>query len=84
MVTTLRDGKAKLSEMVERASRGEDVLITVRGRVKARLTRASDDDLTSDGAVWAADLEKFQQSMAGRVSPGLAAEALDEVREDRV
>lgn len=40
MIKTLKESKAKLSELVERASRGEDVLITVRGRVKARLTRA--------------------------------------------
>ena len=33
MVSTLRESKAKLSELVERASRGEDVLITVRGTV---------------------------------------------------
>ena len=40
MIKTLRESKAKLSELVEQASRGEDVLITVRGKVKARLTRA--------------------------------------------
>ncbi len=40
MVRTLRESKARLSELVERASQGEDVLITVRGKVKARLTKA--------------------------------------------
>jgi prevent-host-death family protein len=83
MVTTLRDGKAKLSELVKRASRGEDVLITVRGRIKARLTRASDDDRTVDGARWAEELVAFQKSIASRVRPGDADEALQDVRADR-
>ena len=83
MVTTLRDGKAKLSELVERASQGEDVLITVRGRIKARLTRATDDDRTVDGASWAEELVAFQKSIAGRVKPGVAAKALEHARADR-
>ena len=37
MITTLREGKAKLSALVDRASRGEEIVITVRGRPKARL-----------------------------------------------
>ena len=41
MVRTLQESKARLSELVEAASRGEDVLISVRGKVKARLTRAT-------------------------------------------
>jgi prevent-host-death family protein len=32
MTTTLREAKAKLSEMVKRASRGEEVVITVHGK----------------------------------------------------
>lgn len=37
MITTLREGKAKLSALVERAAKGEEVVITVRGKPKARL-----------------------------------------------
>jgi antitoxin (DNA-binding transcriptional repressor) of toxin-antitoxin stability system len=33
--------KAELSELVELASRGEEAPISVRGKVKARLTRAA-------------------------------------------
>ncbi len=39
MMKALRESKAKLSELVERASRGEDVITTVHGKAKARLTR---------------------------------------------
>ena len=37
MITTLRDGKARLSALVELAAGGEEVVITVRGKPKARL-----------------------------------------------
>ena len=61
MIKTLRESKAKLSELVERASRGEDVLITVRGRVKARLTRAAPAVGDSDMSAWADRLERLQE-----------------------
>jgi len=38
MITTLRESKAKLSALVALAQGGEDVIITVRGKPKARLT----------------------------------------------
>lgn len=37
MVTNVRGAKAKLSELLERASRGEEVIITSDGKPKARL-----------------------------------------------
>ena len=55
MVKTLRESKAKLSELVELAHQGEDVLITVRGQVKARLTGVAADNAV-DMKRWAEDL----------------------------
>jgi prevent-host-death family protein len=37
MTTTLREANARLSEMVKRASRGEEVVITVHGKETAKL-----------------------------------------------
>ena len=37
MIATLRHSKAHLSELVARAAEGEEVVITVRGKAKARL-----------------------------------------------
>ena len=37
MTTTLRQAKARFSEMVKRASRGEEVVITVHGKETAKL-----------------------------------------------
>ena len=83
MITTLRDGKAHLSELVERASRGEDVLITVRGKVKARLTRAGTTETTVDKATWARELLAIQRkyTLSQRTSMDTI---LAEIREDRL
>lgn len=40
MIATLSKSQAELPRLVEIASQGEDVLITVEGKPKARLTRA--------------------------------------------
>jgi prevent-host-death family protein len=84
MVKTLRESKAKLSELVDRASRGEDVLITVRGQVKARLTQAVPVPPQS-GAKWAEELRALHRSMKVRPKPRLTIERiLAEERGDRV
>jgi prevent-host-death family protein len=85
MVTTLRESKAKLSELVERASRGEDVLITVRGTVKARLTKVESSPAGFDGRAWVGELRALQQATKRRRKPKLAIERiLAEHRADRV
>ena len=85
MVKTLRESKAKLSELVERASRGEDVLITVRGTVKARLTKVEASPAGFDGRAWVRELRALQEAVAGRKKPKSAIERiLAENRADRV
>ena len=85
MVKTLRESKAKLSELVDRASRGEDVLITVRGAVKARLTKVEASPAGFDGRVWGDELRTLQEAVKGRKKPKLAIERiLAEHRADRV
>lgn len=37
MIASLRESKARFSELVKRAARGEEVVITVRGKPEARL-----------------------------------------------
>lgn len=81
MVKTLRESKAKLSELVERASRGEDVLITVRGKVKARLTRAGTPRL--DGIKWVRELRALQAKYRASKNKTTVEEILAELRADR-
>jgi prevent-host-death family protein len=87
MVKTLRESKAKLSELVERASKGEDILITVRGKVKAKLTKVPQQKQL-DMKAWAKELEQRQQNHGkGQTKKGkstMSTQAiLDELREDR-
>ena len=85
MVKTLRESKAKLSELVDRASRGEDVLITVRGAVKARLTIVEASPAGFDGRVWVDELRALQEAVKRRKKPKLTIERiLADHRADRV
>ena len=77
-----RCAKAKLPELVEAASRGQDVLITVRGKIKARLTRVAPPD-PADRRAWIRELRKFRKTYSV-AKPTLSIEQiLDEIREDR-
>lgn len=83
MVTTLRESKAKLSKLVEVASRGEDVLITVRGQAKARLTRVAVPGPAADRRHWVRELRALRKAQGAR-KPRLSVETiLTEDREDR-
>jgi len=83
MITTLRDGKARLSELVERASRGEDVLITVRGKVKARLTRAQETRDPKERKTWIRELRALQRAHTlGSKTP--SEKIFADLREERI
>ena len=82
MVTTLREGKAKLSELVDRASRGEDVLITVHGKVKARITSPLQPAMSAkEKAQWLQELKVLRETGAARKKPRLTVEQI--LEEDR-
>lgn len=81
MVKSLRESKAKLSELVERASRGEDVLISVHGRIKARLTHAGIPGAKSN-VEWIRELKALQKRYTKRVT-GRTDTILAELRQDR-
>ncbi|MDA1313989.1 MAG: type II toxin-antitoxin system prevent-host-death family antitoxin [Acidobacteria bacterium] len=83
MIKTLRESKAKLSELVEQASRGEDVLITVRGKVKARLTQAAEPFDESGRAAWLRELRKLRRRYAPATGLSSSDDILAEIREER-
>ncbi|MBN1675396.1 MAG: type II toxin-antitoxin system prevent-host-death family antitoxin [Kiritimatiellae bacterium] len=82
MIATLRETKAKLSAMVALAESGEDVVITVRGKPRARLSAiAEGGNIRTAG--WARELRRLHRKYGTRKGR-LAAEAiLAELREDR-
>lgn len=82
MVKTLRESKAKLSELIDIANKGEDVLITVRGKVKARLTKALPADTSPDMQEWVSELETLQHRYTQRIKHSSEA-ILQDIREDR-
>jgi prevent-host-death family protein len=77
MIATLRESKANLSKLVERASCGEEVLITVRGCPKARLVAVTQPCVGG----WAEELRVLhrEQSQASTNESGV----LDALREER-
>jgi prevent-host-death family protein len=84
MIRSLKESKAKLSELVERANSGEDVLITVRGEIKARLTRAAVPSEEFNVKEWAAELLDLHGKY-GTGKVGLPVETLlEQDRDERL
>lgn len=87
MTTTVELRDAKLPDLVERTSPGDEVLITVDGTLKARLTvvgTPSPAEAEADEESWLADLRR-RREMYSTGKPGLTAqEILDEMREERI
>jgi prevent-host-death family protein len=80
MIATLRESKARLSELVNLANSGEEILITVHGQPKARILSVSEP--RSDTADWLRELSALRLSLS-QPSTSQKPSALDEVREDR-
>lgn len=88
MTTTLSQSQADLPRLVELASQGEDVVITVEGKPKAKLTRAESGNghqlSPQELQTWVAELADLRTRLAtGKTSP-TAEQLVAEGREDRV
>jgi prevent-host-death family protein len=83
MIATLKDSKAKLSSLVDRASRGEEIVITVRGQPKARLMPVSAAGTGSlDRVKWMRRL----RAMSKKACIGIhdSTDIFEDIRSDRV
>lgn len=76
-VVSLRDAKARLSELAERAAGGVDVVIAKHGRPTARLTAARAERKRVDAALLCAltDAMPRQREGAGRALRRMRAAA---------
>ena len=88
MTATLRESQKDLPRLVEVASQGEDVVITVDGKPKAKLTRAEPvkgSELSQDEMKrWLAELAELRARFAtGKTTP-TSEELIEEDRADRV
>ena len=80
MIATLKDSKAHLSALVERASQGEDVIITVRGKPKARLCPIP---AYNQSTSWKDELRESRKKYSIGITDS-SREILDDLRGDRV
>jgi prevent-host-death family protein len=89
MTATLSKSQAQLPALVEIASQGEDVVITVDGKPKARLTRAvgvaaNGNTQPVDMAAWLRELEEVRRKYAAANSGLSTDQILDSDRSDRL
>ena len=87
MVRTVEEAEGHLKELVEQASRGEEVLITVDGKVRARLAKAGEalgDRGPNDVQEWLAELRDIRERYSALSAGPTTQEILDELREERV
>jgi prevent-host-death family protein len=85
VITDLREAKSNLSQLVQLAADGEDIVITVRGRPTARLTGVVPKEVHDrEREGWAAELSAAAE--AARVGPRKASseQFWDEQREERL
>lgn len=85
MIANLREAKSNLSQLVQRAADGEEIIITVRGQPKARLTGIISNKMQNgDRAEWVAELSAAAE--AARVGPckSTSQQFWDELREERL
>jgi prevent-host-death family protein len=88
MTATLSQSQADLPRLVELASQGEDVVITVEGKPKAKLTRAepaNGQEMSAEELqTWLAELAALRARLStGKTTP-TAEQLIAEDREDRV
>lgn len=85
MITNLREAKSNLSQLVQLAADGEEIVITVRGRPTARLTCLAPKEARSVGREeWAAELGRAAEA-ARKTQPKATSQRFwDELREERL
>jgi prevent-host-death family protein len=83
MTATLRETKAKLSEMVKLASQGEEVVITVHGKEVAKLVGLPERTKKFDKKKWLAELAQLRKKYSTGRRGRTAEEIVSEGREER-
>lgn len=85
MVSTLRDAKARLSELVQRAAEGEDIVITVRGEPMARLSAVrAFSSRDGEERKWVEETVAAAQAASVVPDSVTSQEFWDDLRSDRV
>jgi prevent-host-death family protein len=84
MITNLREAKSNLSQLVQLAADGEEIVITVRGRPTARLTCVVPKEAQHPGReAWAAELAAAAEAASNGPRQTTPQSFWDEQREER-
>ena len=85
MITNLREAKSNLSQLVQLAAEGEDIVITVRGQPMACLTRVIPNETeTSSRKQWADELSAAAEVARAGDRSSTSQGFWDELREERL
>ena len=86
MITNLREAKSNLSQLVQLAAEGEDIVITVRGQPTACLTRVipNETEETSSRKQWADELSAAAEVARSGDRSSTSQGFWDELREERL
>jgi prevent-host-death family protein len=84
MITNLRDAKAHLSLLVQRAAAGEEIIITVHGRPTARITAAAGPIASAkDARAWMDELAAEAEAARCGDTRSMPQGVWDDLRADR-
>ena len=84
MITNLREAKAQLSMLVQRAAAGEEIIITVHGRPTARMTAVTTPAGSSaDARQWMHELALEAEAARCGELRGTTQEQWDDLRAER-
>jgi prevent-host-death family protein len=83
MIKTLRESKATLSALVDQASRGEEIIITVHGKPKARLCPIEPVPHEEIQSAWASRVREDWAKYSTHTTDS-SEEILEKMREDRL
>ena len=85
MISSLRDAKAKLSELVQKAAEGEEVVITVRGEPTVRLSAIKRGDASDENrGHWIEEAAEAAQEACVDAEAVTSQASWDELRADRI
>ena len=85
MIVSLRVARGNLSQLVQLAADGEDIVITVRGRPTARLTGVVPKETQNhEREAWAAELSAAAEAARVGLRKATSQQFWDELREERL
>jgi prevent-host-death family protein len=80
MISNLKSAKAHLSELVEKASQGEEIWLTVRGKPKARICPLPNDQSAKDKIAWVESVREARAKYGQQNDPDDTQALWDELR----